>query len=82
LSRERAIKNCVSCFELSRSIILTQPDEDMKLKGSLELITLYNNAMKAAEAVKGPAGKDALKACTTCNFTEPKIANMLRKAVK
>ena len=82
MSKERAIKNCVSCFELSRSIILTQPDEDMKLKGSSELIMLYNNAMKAAEAVKGPVGKKALEACTDCNFTEPKIANVLRRAVK
>ena len=82
MSREIAIKNCVNCYELAKMIMLMKPNEELELKGSLSLITLYNNAMKAAGKVPGPAGKRAVQACVDCNFTSPKIANELRKPKK
>jgi hypothetical protein len=82
LSREIAIKNCVNCYELAKMIVLMKPDEELELKGSAALITLYNNAMNAACKVPGPLGKRAVQACVDCNFTEPKIANEFRKPSK
>ena len=78
MSREKGIKSCVNCYELSRRIIAMDPNDEMNLKGSISLITLYNNALDAA-AKAGPKGKLAAKLCVDCNFTEPKIANFLRK---
>lgn len=82
MSRERAIKNCVNCYELAKMIMLVKANEEIELKGNLSLITLYNNAMKATEGIPGEAGRRALQACEECNFTEPRIANELRKAKK
>jgi hypothetical protein len=82
LSRERAIKNCVNCYELAKMIMLMKPNEELELKGSVALISLYNNAMKAAEKVPGKPGKAAVQLCVDCNFTAPKIANELRKTAK
>lgn len=79
---ERAIKNCVNCYELAKMIVLMKPNEELELKGSIALISLYNNAINAAEKVPGKSGKAAIHACVDCNFTAPKIANELRKAGK
>lgn len=82
MSREIAIKNCTNCYELAKMIILMKPNEELELKGNPSLITLYNNAMNAAGKLPGQDGKEALKACMDCNFTAPKISNILRKSLK
>jgi hypothetical protein len=82
LSREIAIKNCANCYELAKMIILMKPNEELELKGSTALITLYNNAMNAAGKLPGQEGKQAVRLCMDCNFTEPKISNELRKSLK
>jgi hypothetical protein len=81
LSKERAIKNCVNCYELAKMIILMKPNEELELKGNQSLITLYNNAIDAADKVPG-LGQKASEGCVNCNFTSPKIANELRKPAK
>ena len=72
----------MNCYELAKLIMLMKPNEELELKESLSLITLYNNAMNAAEKVADPVGKKAAHVCVVCNFTAPKIANELRKASK
>lgn len=80
MSRERAIKNCVACYELAKQIISSSPTDQMDLKRDPSLITLFNNALRAAEGM-GAAGSKGLSACMDCNFTEPRIANELRKSM-
>jgi hypothetical protein len=82
MSQEIAIKNCVNCYELAKLIIQIQPNEEIELRQNLNLITLYNNALRAAKEVPGPVAKKAQKSCVNCNFTSPKIANEFRKPIK
>jgi hypothetical protein len=78
MSVERAIKNCVNCYQFAE-ILLTGAGEESDIKGSPVIIQLYNNAMAAVEE-SGVKNKEAiLRKCVDCNMKTPNIANELRK---
>jgi hypothetical protein len=81
MSIERAIKNCVNCYQYSK-FLLTGVGDEKEMKGSPVLIQLYNNAMRAVEE-SGITGKKAiLQKCVNCNMDSPALANELRKPRK
>jgi len=81
MSIERAIKNCVNCYQYSEHL-LTGVGEEKDIKGSPVLIQLYNNAMKAVEDSGIPGKKAILQKCVSCSMNSPALANHLRKPKK
>ncbi len=81
MSIERAIKNCVNCYEYANHL-LSGSAEEKDIKGNPVLIQLYNNAMKAVEDSDVKNKKDILNKCVNCNMSIPYIANELRKIKK
>jgi hypothetical protein len=81
MSVERAIKNCVNCYEYAHHM-LSGSAEEKDIKGNPVLIQLYNNAMKAVEESDLKNKKDILSKCVLCNMSMPQIANELRKLKK
>jgi hypothetical protein len=81
MSTERAIKNCVNCYEYAHHM-LSGSAEEKDIKGSPVLIQLYNNAMRAVEESNVRNKKEILNKCVNCNMNVPQIANELRKTRK
>lgn len=78
MSIERAIKNCVNCYEYAHHL-LTGAGEEEDLKGSPILIQLYNNAMRAVEDSEVKNKQAILNKCVNCSMNKPHIADELRK---
>jgi hypothetical protein len=81
MSTERAIKNCVNCYEYANHM-LSGSAEEKDIRGNPVLIQLYNNAMKAVEDSGIRNKKEVLNKCVLCNMSMPQIANELRKTKK
>ncbi len=81
MSTERAIKNCVNCYEYANHM-LSGSAEEKDIRGNPVLIQLYNNAMKAVEESDLKNKNEVLSKCVLCNMDMPQIANELRKIKK